>query len=32
MDMYDIYDFEADRMTVGEPTYIDEDKERECVR
>ncbi len=24
MDFYDLYDFEADRMTVGENTYIDE--------
>ena len=32
MDIYDIYDFEADRMTVGEPTYIDQEERRENVR
>lgn len=32
MDIYDLYDFEADRQTVGENITVDEDRKREGAR
>ena len=32
MDIYDLYDFEADRQTVGENVTVDDDRRRENVR
>lgn len=32
MDIYDLYDFEVDRQTVGENITVDEDRKREGAR